>query len=996
MKQLFLNITLVLAGLFMLASCNNDEVMGPAAGDVPEGYMRVKINADIPRMQSVDVRAVDPDGEDIQNIILFCFNTYGLFITTVNAESLTKTDDTHGTFEAVIPEETKIVHFVANQNPALYDNRDFQNKTEEQVLADMEGASGMLIYWGRFEASDNSTVFKNELEALPDGIRMIRNQAKISIADWNTRYLTVTGFVTTNIHAYGTVAPLHPDEGYVFPGSTPFVTLPTNPAMMSDIEEVNTKMEDYIFEHENTIANPVSVIIRGVPAGSFQEKYYRVAIINSEGDQLLIRRNHSYELNISGMPTNGVSTFQEALSAPFTNNVWISIDSWVDKIEDDEYILSVDKTGVVLEASNAGSDYELTYKIEKKDGSALSESDIAIVSWLDDNNVADHQFEHTFNASTGVGTIKIKLNPMHNEIQKGTLLVKKGHLQRTIEVNVIKKQVFTPSWIGTQVYGGSTGEFVTVKFTIPETCPDILFPFSVLVTVNSLDVRAASGQQLPVIRKGEDAWLGADYAGHDYKYEYVVEAPGVHRIYFHNILTHDDGETESLWLEANYFETLRKDFQFAMHDRAITLSNLNSFNGAGTSFADDELVFYKLVPKKKNAHVAFNVLLTENDRPVNANANDEFLLYSKTLDYYPDGEEPDGIVKECDYYAVSEEYWKNSTNGRMMMFMPKDVNYGAVGEYTMHLRTMVPNSDDVVRIASNQSDSWSAHPDKAGQNYEGNSYRSIIFELATYRPFRFAARVNGMGEHTMGQVEEELSKIELTYEPHQQVDITFDVTSFMGSDGVCVDPFGEEFEIYIDAPMLRIDETRLAQCNLNSDKLYPHPIVPGRFVYKVAATREAERVFGVEDAMVADETGISQAGERKKLPFVTDRVTTAGNITLSSDENMVVFYQKTFKVSNKTIDGSLQYRAAGDNLVDVPQDAFVIFARNKDGVRIGSIKVTADGRYSLNLRSEYEFNWNADVIDLFYTAADGTVYSKQIANLAALYGSPDVVLDVAE
>ncbi|MBR7135442.1 MAG: hypothetical protein IKC85_07895, partial [Bacteroidaceae bacterium] len=328
--------------------------------------------------------------------------------------------------------------------------------------------------------------------------------------------------------------------------------------------------------------------------------------------------------------------------------------------------------------------------------------------------------------------------------------------------------------------------------------------------------------------------------------------------------------------------------------------------------------------------------------------------------------------------------------------MPKDVNYGAVGQYTMHLRTMTPNSDDVVRIASNQSASLSAHPDNAGQNYAGLSYRSIIFELATYRPFRFAARVNGLGEHTMGQVEEEISNIELTYEPQQQIDITFDVTSFMGSDGVCVDPFGEEFDIYIDAPMLQIDESRLAECRLTADKFYAHPTIPGRFVYKVAATRDAERTFGVEAAMVADETGINQDGERKKLPFITNKVTTAGNITLSSEESLVVFYQKTFKVSNKTIDGTLQYRTDGGTILDVPQDAFVVFARTKDGVRIGSIRVTANGQYSLNLRNEYSFNWNADEIELYYTDANGIVYTKTITNLATLYNSPNLVLEKAE
>ena len=66
----------------------------------------------------------------------------------------------------------------------------------------------------------------------------------------------------------------------------------------------------------------------------------------------------------------------------------------------------------------------------------------------------------------------------------------------------------------------------SINCPFPLKVPEILYPFPVLVTVNSLDVRAASGMQLPVVRKGNDGWFGADYENHDYKYEYIVTGPG--------------------------------------------------------------------------------------------------------------------------------------------------------------------------------------------------------------------------------------------------------------------------------------------------------------------------------------------------------------------------------------------------------------------------------------------------------------------------------------
>jgi hypothetical protein len=444
------------------------------------------------------------------------------------------------------------------------------------------------------------------------------------------------------------------------------------------IDDINTKPEDYVFEHENTIDNPISVIIKGRNQGTYEDLYYRVSLIDSEGNQIMIRRNHAYTLHITGKLSHGSKTFEEALSAPFSNNIWISIDSWVTEIEDEKYRMSVGTTGVVLDAERAGSKYTLRYTLKRIDGGTLSQDDKPDVSWLGSNNVAAHNFTHNFDTSTGNGEIIINLNPLHNDIQEGMLLIKKGKLQRTIEVNVIKPQKFIPSWVGTQIYGGATGEFVTLKFTIPESCPDILYPFPVLISVNTLDVRASSGMTLPVIRKGEDGWFGEDYPGIEYKYEYIVTEPGPQRIYFKNILTFSEGTTENIHIEAKHFESLTKTFSFANHQRAIMTDGLNEYHPSGYDgeFSQDELVYYALVAPKKNALISFHLKLIDktSGKSINAGPNDEFLLYSKTLDYLQDGEEGSVGVNqfECKFYPVDEAYWNTSSNGRVMMFMPRN------------------------------------------------------------------------------------------------------------------------------------------------------------------------------------------------------------------------------------------------------------------------------------------------------------------------------------
>ena len=176
--------------LLLLSSCVDDMFI-PNDNDVPEGYVRLQFTTHVSDMKRVDTRSVDPDGVDIQSLTLFCFNPYGLFITTVDAK-ITNDGTTEGRFQADIPEETHIIHFLANQNSNLFNNKDFLNKNEEAVMADMEGASGMLIYWARIVKNGEQS-FNDQISAMPKGVELIRNQAMIKIDDWTTPYFTVTG-----------------------------------------------------------------------------------------------------------------------------------------------------------------------------------------------------------------------------------------------------------------------------------------------------------------------------------------------------------------------------------------------------------------------------------------------------------------------------------------------------------------------------------------------------------------------------------------------------------------------------------------------------------------------------------------------------------------------------------------------------------------------------------------------------------------------------------
>ena len=1015
MKTRSLYIVAALLMAIFAQSCHHDMEIVPPQNNTtaPEGWVEVEFTANTPVMTEVVVRGADPDGIDVQNLILFCFNDYGLYITHVPAtlNPAVETPSLSGTYKAIIPEDTRIIHFVGNQNPDLLDSSMFVNRTEDEIQDDMVGASGMIIYWSRFVFKNGAGSFQQQLANANagEGIKLIRNQAMISVANPENSYVDITGFVVVNTYAFGTTAPYHPEkrfpvlnnassEDFAWP-SDDFVTLTNNRAKMSDITDVYTKTEEYVFEHENSMHDPISIILRGKPAGSSEELYYRAMIIDSEGEQMMIRRNHHYKLNITGKLTYGSKSFDEALSSPATNNVWVAVEDWVNEVSFGDITLAVEQTNVVLGEEEAGTALQLRYTVTNSAGNATAE-DMADVSWMEGNTVASHTFNHSYTLSgnTLTGTITLQLLELGDEpMLEGKLIVKKGRLTRYITVTLIKTQKFTPVWAATQIYGGEVGELATLKFTVPDNFP--LFPFKVYVSVNSLDARTeTTGRSLPVVRSGEEDYYGVDN-GLGYKYVYTVTEPGTQRIYFHSVLTHAEGGSDDIMLEAEFFESVTKTFQYVSHQNSIGVDGLSEERASGVT---DEPIYYRLVPRKKNAPVRLDITLNDSNGRINAGANDEFFIYTRSLDsLYTQADRdmfnlPNNWEWDCRFYTVDDSYWQQSTNGRLLMFKPTNIDKRGdeTGTYSIFLKTNAAKSDDMIRIASNQPESYSALPGQGDQHYAGNTYRSFIFELATYHPFRFAAQVAINGGEPVGTwssdsyTADPVDELEWLYLPNQKVDINLEITSFRGSDGRSADPFGTSFEVYIDAPMLTIDYSRLTP--EMAAKLKPHATIPGRFVYTVEASREEERKMGNgQSVKITDNVeGVSQQGERKSLPFVTKKITSAGEIVISSEMEVVEFFDKRFKVTNTLIEGNIQYNDGG-TLKDIMHNEFVSFAVKKSGVRIGSMNIVADGRFTLNLRAEYDFSWDSDEILLSYIK-EGKVYELTVSSLDALY---DMVTD---
>ncbi len=1084
----------LLATLATFVACQQDEGL-EALSDPDSEYVTIEFQTDAPELdtQEFGTRAVDPDGGGIRDMTLFCFDNFGLFITTVTATLNRKTEMT-GTFTAKVPRYTRRIHFVANQNMTDFHDSAFINKSEAEVMALLEGSAGHMIYWARYacafiapqEGSNTQPTIADELKGKT--ITMLRNHARVSIDNPtnNPGKVNIKGIEAYNIYAFGTVAPYDPDKGFDFTldewKTSNYVTLPQRDAKQSDIREVTFTTHQYIFEHDNHSEDPISIILRGRPEGATADLYYRVLLIDENGDFVPVRRNHDYKLHINGALSFGQPTFEEALTASATNNVWISISDRVNEVEDAGRVLRVTETYVVKDDAyiNQFKSIVLTCSVRSKDGSPITAADQPTLSWLDNTitsqEVRFDEFKINDDKTEGTGTIVISPRALgDNNRLEGTILVKLGRLQRKIKVVLLKRQEFAPSWVSTAVFSSDDPAeivkdrpHVSLMFTIPESCPKELFPMNVYITVSNLDVRSESKQALTVISRNDPDWdesCSSDGPKDaDYKFVYTVEQPGPQRVYFESLLSHQEIDLEHpqwIYIEAQHFVTMKRSYTFSETRNAIMLRNTKRYNPHASDAipeedwgqsAYDEYLYYYRVPQKTGALVTLEMWLRErvsdqfndfnNIQVIPADKKDEFLFYTQNLNNFNSGEYDPAVIKPtCLFspYTDKAAAWQQSQNkngGRMLMFKPIDPT---TGKYTLHLYTNRARSAEMVRISSNLN--WqpavsTSDPDDtvadtpeneaAGEDklYGGKMYRSFIFELVNYTPFRFGARLHYDGkewgeadEPVRGlhdDIQEKVTEVNWSYEPERPVDIAIDVTSFEGpdsdndsnSDGgdldgsgqpetESVNPFGREFEIYIDAPMLEIDESRLEANKLNGDKLKADPSVPGRFIYTVDADRETERLYGMDKALNKDNSPEkpNQNGERKILPFKVKSIASAGDIVISSNEAQTVFYPKTFRVANESIKGKIKAQKKQDDgtMKDevVRQNEFVAFERVSNGNRIGAVVMTADGEFELRLRKEYPLNWYGYEVAFHYEhdRADGThhLHHATYPSLAAMY-----------
>lgn len=955
----------------LLGGCRQDDLVSLERNS---GEIELAFRLEVPDMQEVSTRNVDLDGYGIQSLTLLCFDRDGSYLSRVEVkpEDLEVSGDMlSGTLKkSSVPGQTQIVHFVVNHNFNNFKDGENISRHESSILQGLLSTSSKVVYWGRVSSvvnNEDGTVSDGNLSETLKGktVALYRNMAKITVeqgtVDYNNGTVDITGFAVPfevtgmafcNGYAYGTIAPYNQDtKAFDWTPDKFTVTLPSDLRRVSVDEVYSSQNIEYVFENENPEANQAYVVIRGRNTASDatekEDLYYRILLLDPKTQEPYpVVRNYNYRIIITGELRGGVSTFEEVQSAPFVNNVWISIGQNIPSVSDGTVTLSVEKTFVVNKFSENAPGRAETVNFTC---TGIPAGERPVVSWVTNNVSSTQNFTYadggqaigTFTLdAAGNGTVTMQLLPLGsgNTRRSGELMIKYGKLQRTIKLLTVTDFNFDPCWASTNVDAGQAGtdkgEEVILMFSIPEDFPEELLPLDVLISADHLDANSTQGlrviyQQDYVDENGNLMAEWGEDNGLGYKYVYkvtkeAVEQARMQRLYLRTMLT-PESESGDITIENQYFKKLTKTFTFAE-------------NPAGTIKVDNVLhddgynVDYVLVPAKKNEQFFIEFTLEGG-----INEYNRFLIFTEYLDPYTDDEltelgiQPDG--------KISEYTGETGSSGRVLLYEPIQ-GMGTTnpdGSLTLkaYMKTNTARFDETIRLATANAQNVGGEP---------INYRGTTFNLAPYRPFAFDMKIEGKD-----------SPAELEYgRVGTSVELSFELQSLSGVSDVS--PVGREFQCYIDAPMLELPE------NHNNPQLKKEG---ERFVYTVHKDQSLGTVT---------------------LDFVTSAIVTEGEIKISSDDN-VRFNSETVVIRNKPITGTLHT----DKGTAVPANAFVMFENKEDGTRVGSVTMGQNGSYTLRLRSEYSYLWDITKMIIRWNAEDGEYCSDELT-LAEIVKTPDITL----
>jgi len=591
------------AALLWVAGCAKEDDPVQTKGD-DAGRVTLEFSVEMPELQAVTKGELKgrPQVEDIH---VAMFGTAGYLEEYVLAEPIGKAEEntTKYTYKVSLPvyDGKCSLHFIANGPGTL----DFGN--EAQVISELKTSlsdSKPDAYWQRYSLDYIPSKITSGFltESGLDDVAFVRNFSRLKVDASGCKDFVLEGFLLVNEPTSGSVAPYTSGDPcfmdkYLWYGASDYGTLedledryegftPASAKRHSFSENdvfIDGNGDDgyaYFYEvsREAASGSIPYVLVKGKYGDSEASSYYKMLLVDTEGNPMTFLRNFSYTISIVEVKKNGSETAAKANETSGTDNFdIISSVTDINEVSDGDVALELDYRTKVLAADGTTASLGFTFRV--KDGEngyiyPLECVSVEAVSPVDgEYNILSDVKVATDNSETG-GEITYKVSGLGSFIKSQRFKVTAKYVTHKISLTVtvyllpVQKMVLT---MEPTAVNKVAGEKVTAWLQIPLGLPSSIFPLHFSLESAGKTLSPASGANLPVEtgksivkgQKGDNSYqfvrtLGLDeYNGLSAEGKTYTDADGAEWVRFaSDFVTVKAESATTVYASSQYFTSL--------------------------------------------------------------------------------------------------------------------------------------------------------------------------------------------------------------------------------------------------------------------------------------------------------------------------------------------------------------------------------------------------------------------------------------------------------
>ena len=546
MKKLYTIVTLL--ALAAVVSCSKKE--SPVTNDMP-GTVTFEMDVKIPE-SVVTTRADAASDPIIDHIYVATFgrnqflNEYVKAIP-VGGYATTNSPDTYRMKVTLLATTSpRHVHVIANGPESL----DYQTMDTDLMypMSTTYNASGVPqgAYWQYFYLPSGTAVIDDsgEWEASPaatsalQNIVLVRNFARVKVTNLDENFV-LTGFHVFRTENAGSIAmPTSYDGGQNFVNTLSYTAIPSgqNPIDYITALPYAGYTPDGVTLHEETATADVTwaagdtyqfvyesvkrlstgkepfIILKGHLANESVDKYYKMELIDEDGNDFPILRNLDYSITIESVAPEIIGATDPSLAKTCNGNISTSVNAELSQLSDGYSTLAVlytDKTYVNTDDASKQVTFMYMYDPAIEDGSSVTIETVrsdgaghAIdgadgTGWYSTSAGEDGWMNVTFNVLPSSTYTKEAITVFKvTGKSKVTAGGEPQSLFRYVTVHLLSMQDFINPTV--TAAGVAKDSNVTINLTLPDKLPVSLFPLVISVK-DSQNALNPTGTDMPLV-----------------------------------------------------------------------------------------------------------------------------------------------------------------------------------------------------------------------------------------------------------------------------------------------------------------------------------------------------------------------------------------------------------------------------------------------------------------------------------------------------------------